>query len=210
MVLEARQILSVLSALENASIFEFLSSLLNSPGFANHPTVLRFESDISSIIKLLYESPGTSSSIVDTCHKLMSKRYADEIICLISMENSWHFSAHHTMAEQLQAFSLEDMALWLMAQAPLLWDLLGIILQANPLHERCHTTDIALTPEAPDDGNEEYWAQFDNSDSEDIGPQNTQEGASAETQNHPKKHRRATQHRIALLQIVHTSISTCL
>jgi len=206
MVLEARQILSVLTALENASIFEFLRSLLNSPSFANHPTMLRFKSDLSSILKLLYDCPRTSTSFVDTSHKLMLKKYADEIISLVSKENGWHFSVHHTSAEQLQAFSLEDMALRLMAQAPLLWDLLGNILQANPLRERHHTKDAALTQEAADDDDEEYWARFDNSDSEDIGPQNMQEGASAETQKRPKKHRRATEHRIALLQIVRISM----
>ena len=213
MVLEARHILSVLSVLDNASIFEFLRSLLNSPSFANHPTVLRFKSDISSIMKLLYDCPGTSSLFVDASHKLMSKRYADEIICLVSKENGWHFSALHTSAEQLQAFSIEDMALRLTVQAPLLWDLLGNILQADPLRERCHTKDVAQTQDAAtlalgdgDDDDEEYWAQFNNSDSEDAGPQNTQEGASAKTQKHPKKHCTAAQRRIVLLQIVRISM----
>jgi hypothetical protein len=94
----------------------------------------------------------------------MTKKYMDEVVGLVSKKNGWHFSAQHTSAELLQAFSLEDMAQRLMAQAPLLWDLLGNLLQADPLCERCRTREItqeevAVTANTISDDDESgYWA----------------------------------------------------
>jgi hypothetical protein len=62
MVLETGQIFRILSVLEleDASILDFLSSLLSSPGIVSHPIVLKFKSDVPNIMELLYACPGTA------------------------------------------------------------------------------------------------------------------------------------------------------
>ena len=214
MVLEARHILCVLSALDGASISDFLSSLLESPSLANHPAVNRFKLEVPSVLKLLYNCPGTHTSMVESSHKFMTQKYSDEVTCLVSKANGWHFSAQHTSAEQLQAFSLKDMAQRLMVQAPLLWDLLGNLLQADPLRERRRTkehdwvpsqqTTVTTLDDNPDtDDEENYWTQLGNSESPDLQGSH---GAAQTASNRSKRQRRAAESRAALHQIVRISI----
>src|SRR5882762_4364354 len=174
MVLKARHLLCILSALDGASISDFLSSLLESPSLAKHPVVERFRLEVPSVLKLLYNCPGTCTSMVESSHKFMTQKYADEVTCLVSKANGWHFSVQHTSAEQLQAFSLENMAQQLMTQAPLLLDLLGNLLQADPLHKRCRTipsqeATVTTLDDNPDtDDEENYWTQPGDSESPDL------------------------------------------
>jgi len=54
----------------------------------------------------------------------MMQKYANEALSLVSKKNGWHFSARHTSAEQLEAFSLEGYAREPDGTNTLLWDLL--------------------------------------------------------------------------------------
>ena len=146
----------------------------------------------------------------------MMQKYANEALCLVSKKNGWHFSAQNTSAEQLEAFSLEAMAWELMAQVPLLWDLLGTLLNADLDHERhCMQVEVSLTstqhceqgdPPAdvipgndPDqDDEDEYWAHINN----DIPLQNSPEAN--DITDGSKRQRRAGQTRSSLIQIVST------
>ena len=148
------------------------------------------------------------------CHNYMMQKYRNEVLCLVSKKNSWHFSAQHTSAEQLEALSLEDMARELMAQVPLLWDLLGTLLNADPVRERhrmqvqvvstsnqhCKQSDtpvnVVLGNDPEWDDEDEYWAQID----DNIPLQNSPEAD--EIMDGSKRQCRATQSRSALIQIV--------
>ena len=214
MVLKARHLLCILSALDGASISDFLSSLLESPSLAKHPVVERFKLEVPSVLQLLYNCPGTCTSMVESSHKFMTQKYADEVTCLVSKANGWHFNAQHTSAEQLQAFSLMDMAQQLMIQAPLLWDLLGNLLQADPLL-KCHctkehgwvpsqeTTATSLDDRPDTDDEENYWTQLGDSESPDLQGSH---GAAQTTPNSSKRQHRTAESHTALLQIVRTSI----
>ncbi|KAG2053043.1 hypothetical protein BDR06DRAFT_1054969 [Suillus hirtellus] len=57
----------------------------------------------------------------------------DEIKHLSSEEAGWHFGALHVTTKQLEAFSVDDMAIDMASCAPALWDLLGFLLGAD-----CH------------------------------------------------------------------------
>src|SRR5882762_1941837 len=180
MILECHNLLDVLAALKDASIYDFLSSLLSSPTLTSHPSVQKFNLDLPDILEMLGSHPTMSTSVTQACHKHMMQKYTNEVLCLVSKKNGWHFSAWHTSAEQLEAFSLEAMARELMAQVPLLWDLLGTLLNADLDHERhCMQVEVSLTstqhceqgdPPAdvipgndPDqDDEDEYWVHIDN------------------------------------------------
>ncbi|KAG2061416.1 hypothetical protein BDR06DRAFT_1041435 [Suillus hirtellus] len=55
----------------------------------------------------------------------------DEIKHLSSEEAGWHFGALHVTTKQLEAFSVDDMAIDMALCAPALWDLLGFLLGAD-------------------------------------------------------------------------------
>jgi len=214
MILEGKVLLDVLAALNDASIYDFLSSLLASPALASHPSVQNFNSDLPDILQMLGSHSSLSTSVTDACHRYMIHKYANEALGLVSKKNGWHFSARRASTEQLEAFSLEDMARELMAQAPLLWDLLGTLLNADPHRERrrtwvqvspsstqhCEQADtpanVILGNDLDWDDEDEYWAQIDDK----IPLPNTPEAN--KITDGSKRQRRATQSRSALIQIV--------
>ena len=216
MILDRNNLLDILTALKNASIYDFLSSLLASPALTSHPNVQKLISDLPDILQMLGGHPTMSKSVTDACHKYMMHEYANEACCLVSKKNGWHFSAQHTSAEQLEAFSLKDMAQQLMAQAPLLWELVGTLLNADPSRER-HCTWVQVSPantqdcEQADipanltsthnldwDDEDEYWGQIN----DNIPLKNSPEPN--EIVDSLKRQRRAAQSRLALIQIVST------
>src|SRR5882762_4207886 len=139
MILEGSVLLDVLTALNDASIYDFLGSLLASPALTSHLSVQKLKSDLPAILQMLGSHPAMGTSLTDASHNFMVQKYTNEALSLVSKKNGWHFSAQHTSAEHLEAYSLKDMAWELMAQAPLLWDLLGTLLNADPCHEQHHT-----------------------------------------------------------------------
>src|SRR5882762_4808020 len=146
MILEENILHDVLAALNEATIYDLLSSLLASPALTSHLTVQRLKTDLPDILNMLGSHSTLSTPVTEACHNYMVQKYGDEALHLVSKKNGWHFSARHMSAEQLEAFSLEDMARELMAQVPLLWDLLGTLLNADPVCERCRTqVQVVLT-----------------------------------------------------------------
>ena len=132
MILEGNILLDILATFKDASIYDFLSSMLASPPLSGHPSVQKLKSDLPDILQELGSHPAMGTSVTEACYKYMMDKYTNEALGLVSKKNGWHFSAQHTSAEQLEAFSLEDMAWQLAAQAPLLWELLGTLLNADP------------------------------------------------------------------------------
>ena len=144
------------------------------------------------------------------------QKYMNEVLCLVSKKNGWHFSAQHTSAEQLEAFSLENMVWELMAQALLLWDVLGTLLNADLDHEQCRTwvqvsptstqhheqgnppADVILGNDPDWDDEDEYWVQIN----DDIPLQNSPEAN--EMKDGLKRQHWAAQSQSSLIQIVST------
>ena len=214
MILKGNNLLNVLTALKDASIYDLLSSLLASPALTSHPSVQKLKSDLPAILQMLGSHPTMGTSLTDACHNFMVQKYTNEALSLVSKKNGWHFSAQHTSAEQLETFSLKDMVWELMAQAPLLWDLLGTLLNADPHRERRRmqvqvsltSTQVCKQANAPAnvisgndldwDDEDEYWAQID----DNITLQNSPESNKI-TDGLKRQHRAARSHS-ALIQIV--------
>ncbi|KAG6807356.1 hypothetical protein H0H92_007878 [Tricholoma furcatifolium] len=51
-----------------------------------------------------------------------------EVTLLATKESGWHFSARNASSTQIQAFSVDEMARKFEEQAPLLWEVLGMLL----------------------------------------------------------------------------------
>ena len=86
---------------------------------------------------------------------------------LVNKYDRWHFSAQNTCAEQVEVFNIEEMALRLESQAPLLWSLIGHLLFNDPSHNKRKTKytmgeNITEHNEhVPWDEEDKYWAQLD-------------------------------------------------
>ena len=214
MILEENILHDILTALNKATIYDLLSSLLASPALTSHLTVQRLKTDLPDILNMLGSHSTLSTPVTEACHNYMVQKYGNEALHLVSKKNGWHFSAWHTSAEQLEAFSLKDMVRELMAQVPLLWDLLGNLLNADPHRERRRTTvqtsptgyqhckqsdrpaDVIPGNEPEWDDEDEYWAQI-----EDNIPLQTSPEAN-EIMDGTKRQRWAAQSRSSLIQIV--------
>ena len=62
----------------------------------------------------------------------MTQRLQDKIKDVAKKQAGWHFSACGANIEQVEAFSIADMAVTLEQQAPILWSLLGSLLASDP------------------------------------------------------------------------------
>ena len=60
MILDGNNLLDILTALKNASIYDFLSSLLASPALTSHPSVQKLISDLPDILQMLGGHPAMS------------------------------------------------------------------------------------------------------------------------------------------------------
>ena len=87
MILEGSVLLDVLTALNDASIYDFLGSLLASPALTSHPSVQKLKSDLPAILQMLGSHPAMGTSLTDACHKFMMQKYANEALSLVSKKN---------------------------------------------------------------------------------------------------------------------------
>ncbi|KAG2106482.1 hypothetical protein BD769DRAFT_1630715 [Suillus cothurnatus] len=90
------------------SLSQFLVTILTVPQFANHPAVVDLLANIEC---------------------------AREVQELAKVENGSHFSALHAKAEQIGGFKIDDMALQIVGEAPMLWALLDSLLSARALQK---------------------------------------------------------------------------
>ncbi|KAG1839453.1 hypothetical protein DFJ58DRAFT_640413, partial [Suillus subalutaceus] len=96
----------------------------------------------------------------------ISAECAREVQELTKVENGLHFSAVHAKAEQIEGFQIDDMALQIAGEAPVLWALLDSLLSARALQvskieSKGHTEIGILVSDAQEAEDSEYWAQVD-------------------------------------------------
>ncbi|KAG1860246.1 hypothetical protein DFJ58DRAFT_619037, partial [Suillus subalutaceus] len=111
---------------------QFIISILESQHYEGHLIVedlfMRFNDTFSAFVgySLLIEVKS-----LPRAKSMLRQQYMDEIILLSSEEGGWHFGALHATTKQLEAFSVDEMAIDMASCAPALWDLLGFLLGTN-------------------------------------------------------------------------------
>ncbi|KAK7683367.1 hypothetical protein QCA50_013629 [Cerrena zonata] len=110
-------------------------------------------------------SEATSAFALD----LVTFQLQDEVKSVANKQAGWHFSACNASIEQVEAFSITDMAIALERQAPTLWCLLGSLLESDPSRARrrarfrdtpsanVRTDGGSGTREDSWDDEDEYW-----------------------------------------------------
>jgi hypothetical protein len=105
------------------SLFQFLVTVLTVPCFNDHPAV-----DIS---QRRHHPHVLAPHEVTHCLARVGKDCAREVRKLAKIDIGWQFSVLHAKAEQIECFRIEEMAMEIEAEAPVLWGLLDAVLSAG-------------------------------------------------------------------------------
>ena len=194
---------AVLTALNGHSIVSVLGALLTDSHFADCVTRAVFINEWESFLYFAQQCSLLSTDTTKFCSQVYTKLLAGEIAGLASKESGWHFSAKNAKVDQIEAFSLTNMASILEHKAPLSWNLFGSLLQSDPVRLRRRLKDLGLNSINPQactggesiwDDEDEYWESL-SIVGDDLGPQGDNERPS-------KRRRRAGDRYVALLRIV--------
>jgi len=127
---------SAIEALEMCgfTVSQFLQSLLSTRRYDDHPSVRDlFASESANILLLLFKHPlGNKTLLMRQARDIVHEIYQKELRILTSGDSGWHFGAWSATTKQLEDFSLEDMAQDMEANAPGLWQMLGVLLDDGP------------------------------------------------------------------------------
>lgn len=126
----------VLAALQGHSIGEFLITLLSNSSYLDCPLRILFLGEWPDLLQTLADLPTLRQSTAAFSKHAHTRCLVSEVASLANKESGWHFSAMHARAEQIESFSMEDMARKLRFQAPGIWDLLGSLLDSDPSRTR--------------------------------------------------------------------------
>ena len=164
----------VIVALNGSPILNFLTTLLENKHFYGSSVCRQFLNDLPTLLDLLIKHPDMTKCIKDITFAHMMQTLETEIVTMATIISGWHFSARNASYEQIDKFSIHEMAETLTRQTPYLWNLLGVLLASDPVLERCqaHHMMTAMHPEVvkPSDTDEcdithlewsnenKYWA----------------------------------------------------
>ncbi|KAG2753217.1 hypothetical protein P692DRAFT_20829322 [Suillus brevipes Sb2] len=121
------------------SLSQFLVTVLTAPCFNDHPTVAELISHNDDIIRTFSRHVKSRTALLEWARTTVNMDCAREVRKLAKIDNGWQFDALHAKAEQIECFRIEEMAMEIEAEAPVLWGLLDAVLSAG----RARTTTSA-------------------------------------------------------------------
>ncbi|THU94764.1 hypothetical protein K435DRAFT_860227 [Dendrothele bispora CBS 962.96] len=130
--LSTDQLRSILVALNNfaAEPADFIISLAKNAELVEDKEALRDR--VEEVLDVWKQSPGFSNVTIDWARKLMMEKYAEQILTLVSSASGLRFSASNATEERFSNIDIDSIAADMRKHAPDLWDLLGILLDADP------------------------------------------------------------------------------
>lgn len=200
---------AILIALQGCSLFDFVIFLLGDPSLSLSPTAVLFVNDWGSFLTYANTLGCLSQATTAFAVEVVTQQLQAEVKCVATKQAGWHFSACNARIEQVEAFSITDMATALEQQAPLMWCLLGSLLESDPsrgcrrarYHEasgRAPSREDLGSTESNWDEEDEYWERV----GEDLTEGVLEELAGASGSKLSKRQRRAGERNCALDPIV--------
>ena len=118
----------VLLALDYCDLtyLECLTILLTSPGFIVQPC------NVSDILHKLVSSQATKTETTKWALSIAQETYQSQMAVLSHKDSGFHFIAKMMIEEHLRNFSIDTIATEMQKNAPDLWELLGVLLSADP------------------------------------------------------------------------------
>ena len=127
---------SVITALQGHSIYDFLIFLLGDPALSLSPTAKLFVDEWRPFLEYSQSLGVLSQTTSDFTLRYTAQTLQGEVRDLANKQAGWHFSACKASIDRVEAFSIADMALTLEEQAPVLWSLLGSLLASDSSRAR--------------------------------------------------------------------------
>ena len=121
----------VLSALNGHSIKDFMVFFLSDSMYSDCASRIEFLAEWPVILDTFPNDPMLCGQTVEFSAGLFTRSLMAKIMELVHKHSGWHFSAQNACAEQIEVFDIQDMALRLESQAPLLWSLIGHLLSSD-------------------------------------------------------------------------------
>jgi hypothetical protein len=176
------------------SLSEFLVELLINPQYTTHENTINLRSCSPTIIKLIAEHPEASAAAggaLKWASDIIKRRCALEIQELSAKKSGYHFSVLHASVEQLEEFDIEVLGGGMQQHAPLLWDMLNILLAVRRSSNRRDLTKNSDDQDSDDD-EAQYWEELG-----DLGLEEVMDSLTADT-----KKNRMIAHKTKLIMIV--------
>lgn len=156
---------AIINALGDFSVGDFVIHLLSDPGLSGSPVRLSFIQQWPELQEWALSTDPLARATDNFITTTITQKLTAETAHLANKESGWHFSARNASAEKVHAFSIQGMADQLERQAPLLWGLLGELLQSDPALARRRSQywepqvqePVQVTEEWDDEA--EYWAE---------------------------------------------------
>ena len=140
--------------------FALIPGQLNVLDYPLHADILV---NAKPLLSALFDNPSTTEVTLQWAHGTMCKVYADAVYDL-SLERKWHFTASHAQPHQIRDFQIEDMAVRMEAEAPLLWELVHGMLHHHPIHRDAQDA-MQIDEEA------DYWSEVEDEENGPMGSQ---------------------------------------
>ncbi|KAG6908018.1 hypothetical protein DXG01_006485 [Tephrocybe rancida] len=134
MTLSTTQLHDILSTLNmyTSSAADFIISLLQDAEFTTSTPVEEIGARINEILAAMKDNPTTSAHLLDWANHEIKEVYAREILVLVKKSTGFQFGAQTATTEKLEALDIQDIARRMSTVSPGLWELVGVLLQADP------------------------------------------------------------------------------
>ncbi|KAG2060973.1 hypothetical protein BDR06DRAFT_979247 [Suillus hirtellus] len=134
--------------------------MLTAPCFEDHPAVSELISHNDDIICTLSHHVKSRTVLLEWARTTINADCAREVQKLTKVDNAWQFSMLHANAEKIECFCIEDMAMEIEAEAPMLWGLLDAVLSMGHARTTTNAEKENLSKELKVKESE-YWCQVD-------------------------------------------------
>jgi hypothetical protein len=147
----------------NATIYQFLVSILQDPQLQEHSIVLHFLDTAVDFLTGLSGHPVMQQPVQDWALAIVNRNHSRSLQSLTSKSHGWHFTALTASVQQIHEFKLEDMAKVIQTAAPGLWKTITSLLSADPKQVRRrksndHVSNAAV--DVPEENGEEDEADL--------------------------------------------------
>ncbi|KAG6849308.1 hypothetical protein H0H93_009576 [Arthromyces matolae] len=134
MTLPTAQLQNILATLHSysATVSDFIITLLQDADFADSTTIEEMGRRIDEILDAMRHNPVTKPNLMKWASNEIQKTYALEILTLAKKSMGLQFGARTATVEKLEALSIDFIAEEMKKISPELWELVGVLLQADP------------------------------------------------------------------------------
>ncbi|EMD35387.1 hypothetical protein CERSUDRAFT_53612, partial [Gelatoporia subvermispora B] len=177
-----QHILEILDA-AGLTIGSFLNALLIDTTYKDHPLIVDLQDDGGILIEWLIQRAKTTAVMKSWALQIVKQYCMEELTGLSGKKMGMHFNVKRANEEQVQSFDIEALAGTMQNHAPMAWELIGGLLEADPAIAKRRRqkrgkskrrpirqvdpiattgdTDVEVPLVLEEDNNNKYWRDFD-------------------------------------------------